>query len=147
VYHVHHHHPKVVSVILNQLGIPYGMVVVPYTHPMKSVPVTIQVCGLLSVLRLMASDYPFVSSNFFSGEENWKESLTFLRLLKEPHALQYVTGRYIHHMQVLLEYCYTLIILYCKLHPSGSSKNKNNLTYIHYKHRTSYIELFQQVKR
>jgi hypothetical protein len=35
----------------------------------------------LSVLRLMASGYPFVSSNFFSGEENWKESLTFLRLL------------------------------------------------------------------
>ena len=39
------------------------------------------------------------------------------------------------------------LILYCKLHPSGSSKNKNNLTYIHYKHTTSYIELFQQVKR
>jgi hypothetical protein len=34
-----------------------------------------------------------------------------------------------------------------QLHPSGSSKNKNNLTYIHYKHTTSYIELFQQVKR
>jgi hypothetical protein len=46
------------------------------------------------------------------------------------------------------EYCYiSLYILYCKLHPSGSSKNKNNLTYIHYKHTISYIELFQQVKR
>jgi hypothetical protein len=42
---------------------------------------------------------------------------------------------------------FLIILLYCKLHPSRSSKNKNNLTYIHYKHTTSYIELFQQVKR
>ena len=40
---------------------------------------------------------------------------------------------------------YYLLLLYCKLYPSGSSKN--NVTYIHYKHTTSYIELFQQVKR